>query len=223
MVEERKTAAVDERTIAVEEHKKAQQRKLALGHMMEKEPVRRLVENRTVVQVQGMLVQVRTLELELGRMLAQVRMMELELERKRVQEHMLVRVLDKMALGRRPERELDKMAREHKLEQVPGRTIVQERTKEPELKHKLAQVRRLVQLVRKMAVEQHKSVEEPRTTVVEQHKLVEEERSKLAEEQRKLVEERDRLAVGHGRLAEEQLHKRELTERHKKPLVPLEP
>ena len=140
-----------------------------------------------------------------------------------------MRVLDKMALGRRPERELDKMAREHKLEQVPGRTIVQERTKEPELKHKLAQVRRLVQLVRKMAVEQHKSVEEPRTTVVEQHKLVEEqrkiaeERSKLAEEQRKLVEERDRLAVGHGRLAEEQLHKRELTERHKKPLVPLEP
>ena len=77
VVEERKTAAVDERTIAVEEHKKAQQRKLALGHMMEKEPVRRLVENRTVVQVQGMLVQVRTLELELGRMLAQVRMMEL--------------------------------------------------------------------------------------------------------------------------------------------------
>jgi hypothetical protein len=59
--------------------------------------------------------------------------------------------------------------------------------------------------------------------MVEEQRKIAEEWSRLAEEQRKLVEERDRLAVGHGRLAEEQLHKREHAERHKKPLVPLEP
>jgi hypothetical protein len=99
----------------------------------------------------------------------------------------------------------------------------------PEQKHKLAQERRWVQLVRKMVEGQQHNWAEERTMAVEQRKLVEEqcmlaeERGRLAEVQGRLAEERDRPAVGRGRLAEELLHKRELKERHKKPLVPSVP
>ena len=41
MIEERKIVAAEERTMAVEGHKKARQRKLVLGHTTEQEPVRR--------------------------------------------------------------------------------------------------------------------------------------------------------------------------------------